>query len=637
MRGGKAAELSTADRRRRRSPQNGIEIGRRDEGYESQGSSDTHDAMGLVKRGFGSKRKRPDSENDQDNKGKKPEVVEGKVLNLDIESGSVKGSISKAFREAQPYRHCVMEKVVNENRLRAVRQEIIHNLKATYKETDIYKVLQTGDLANLDGLPEEELKQLHHLKTLKDELYSNEFRSFIQEITGCGELTDKTDCSCNIYAQGGHLLCHDDVIGTRRVSYILYLTNPEDTWKNEDGGALALYDCIPNPQDKEKKLPLPESHPVKRILPLWNTMVMFAVLPGKSFHDIEEVVTSENPRLSISGWYHGPTPPEGSEKATLNQILVNGKNGVAQADPQTSALAQFDSVDPFLALPSAVHVQDWLNEEDITALGKFINVQYLVKNSVDQIARKFVDESHIQLHEFLNTAWTERLEADLIACADGGENYNENKIPSYTSGVKEGWKVRGPTHKQRYLELDQSQSVSFGDSRVGYVLKQLSDECFSTQAFQKLLSCMTKVAINSKRSAVRRFRPGLDYTLAHNGVETKGYQLDATFCFVDTSDKWGIGEVGAYDCYMVNDSEAEGVNNASAEVYRETGEEDDETITLPATRNCLNLVLCNEGVMRFTKYVSAMAPGSRWDILNEYEITPEDDDDDDDAGGIDLN
>ena len=79
---------------------------------------------------------------------------------------------------------------------------------------------------------------------------------------------------------------------------------------------------------------------------------------------------------------------------------------------------------------------------------------------------------------------------------------------------------------------------------------------------------------------------------------------------------------------MVNDAEAKGPNNASAEVYCEADEEDDETVTLPAAANCLNLVLCNESVMRFTKYVSASAPGSRWDLLNEFQVTPDDDDDD---------
>jgi prolyl 3-hydroxylase /prolyl 3,4-dihydroxylase len=40
---------------------------------------------------------------------------------------------------------------------------------------------------------------------------------------------------------GGHLICHDDVISTRRVSYIIYLTDPEEEWTAEDGGSLELY------------------------------------------------------------------------------------------------------------------------------------------------------------------------------------------------------------------------------------------------------------------------------------------------------------------------------------------------------------------------------------------------------------
>jgi Rps23 Pro-64 3,4-dihydroxylase Tpa1-like proline 4-hydroxylase len=56
-----------------------------------------------------------------------------------------------------------------------------------------------------------------------------------------GTLIDKVDCSSNCYTRGCHLLCHDDVISTRRVSYILYLTDPDETWNSEDGGALELY------------------------------------------------------------------------------------------------------------------------------------------------------------------------------------------------------------------------------------------------------------------------------------------------------------------------------------------------------------------------------------------------------------
>ncbi|GFH18772.1 PKHD-type hydroxylase ofd1, partial [Haematococcus lacustris] len=72
-----------------------------------------------------------------------------------------------------------------------------------------------GDLGNLDKLDAAAAAKLPSLMALKAALYSAEFRAFVREVTGCGELADKTDCSCNVYPQGGHLLCHDDVIGTR--------------------------------------------------------------------------------------------------------------------------------------------------------------------------------------------------------------------------------------------------------------------------------------------------------------------------------------------------------------------------------------------------------------------------------------
>ncbi len=53
---------------------------------------------------------------------------------------------------------------------------------------------------------------------------------------GCGELSDQTDCACNVHAAGGHLLCHDDVIGNRKVSYIVYLTGERGGMKEYKGG-----------------------------------------------------------------------------------------------------------------------------------------------------------------------------------------------------------------------------------------------------------------------------------------------------------------------------------------------------------------------------------------------------------------
>ena len=50
-------------------------------------------------------------------------------------------------------------------------------------------------------------------------------------------------------------------------------------------------------------------------------------------------------------------------------------------------------------------------------------------------------------------------------------------------------------------------------------------------------------------------------------------------------------------------------------------EEDDGTLlSVQPGFNRLLLVLRDEGVMRFVKYVSAAAEGSRWDVCGEFEI-----------------
>ena len=68
-------------------------------------------------------------------------------------------------------------------------------------------------------------------------------------------------------------------------------------------------------------------------------------------------------------------------------------------------------------------------------------------------------------------------------------------------------------------------------------------------------------------------------------------------------------------CICADKSNAEG---------GEEEEEDNSTslLSVSACNNTLNLVMRDEGVMRFVKYVSAAAPGSRWDIAVEYEIAP---------------
>ena len=142
-----------------------------------------------------------------------------------------------------------------------------------------------------------------------------------------GDLIDKVDCAVNVHAEGCHLLCHDDVIGTRRVSFIVYLT--DEGWESSDGGNLELYGssvgtCSDGAARRE---PLPS--PSATVPPTFNTMAMFSVLPNVSYHSVEEVRGSR-PRMSVQGWYHGRGNVEKEEEGTLGRLKEKGRDNLGE-------------------------------------------------------------------------------------------------------------------------------------------------------------------------------------------------------------------------------------------------------------------------------------------------------------------
>ena len=223
------------------------------------------------------------------------------ILNPAIFDPDAIAASAAAYAAAEPYTHGVVTPLCDDARLRAVQQEMKENLTATFKETDLFKVLQTGDLVTIDQADPSVGEKIPELLKLRAAIYSPEFRDMVQRMTGCAPLTDRIDCSANVYPRSGHLLCHDDVIGTRCISYIIYLTDPDDGWSAEDGGALELYP-VESPGT-------PAVDPTKELLPAWNSMAFFTVQPGRSFHSVQEVFAADKPRLSISGWYHAAAPP----------------------------------------------------------------------------------------------------------------------------------------------------------------------------------------------------------------------------------------------------------------------------------------------------------------------------------------
>jgi Rps23 Pro-64 3,4-dihydroxylase Tpa1-like proline 4-hydroxylase len=565
------------------------------------------------------------------------------IFRPDLLTDASRAQAAASFASAQPFPHLVLRDLLGDQGalLRAVREELVTHVRATYKETDLFRVFQTGDLANLDALDEEQRAKLPALSALRAALYSEPFRAFVRAATGCGELDGhKTDLSCNVYAPGGHLLCHDDVIGSRRVSFIVYLTDPDEPWDAAaDGGALELYPLLQQAAGDGASgdtgaLPPPSVEPSALLPPYWNSMAMFVVTPGVSYHAVQEVTAPQGkPRLSISGWYHAPAPPPGAEStASLAQLKLapgadavrehaafveeEGEKKAAAAAAAASAAAEAAAS----AAATAATARD-PDEKDLALLARYVAPAYLEPRAWDAVRRKFEADGSVQLHGFLSPGIA-RAVVRAARSADAAAGLGRGKLPAdYLVGAREGrdaesWEPVGPPHKQRYLRFrgeaaeDALEKVGgegrgeAADADAGALLAALRRDLFSTGAFARLLRRLTSVQMLGHSGEVRRFRPGLDYTVAHYGVLTSDPRLDCVLCFVDdgkdaaaagaggaagpsngsaanndpsaAAEAWADGEVGGYEAYVLGDDDDEeagkaGAKKGAAEVYRAVG------------------------------------------------------------------
>jgi len=530
-------------------------------------------------------------------------------------------ALRQAYPQAPGYPHCVVQDVLDPAFFRGLREEMVGSLSATFKETDLFKLYQTEDMANLDANDPEIVSRLPQLLALRQAIFSPTFRAFVREITGCQPLTDRTDCSSNLYAQNCHLLCHDDVIGTRCISFIIYLTDPDEEWEVADGGALEIY-----PLSEPDKLGAPAVAPIQNHLPVPNTMAFFTVLPGQSFHAVEEVYKEGKMRLSISGWYHAAAPPVGAQDlASLNQLQTRQDDDATVFFPLSPPPSPTIEIDPLLA--------------------KWVNPTYLKPGAMEQILTRFQEDGSVLLHGFLLPEVAQRA-ATLLRGQDQADGVGHGEKPAHDVGYVEGeWEPVGPPHKQRYMRLvaagaakeekkesDEKDSSNGSSSNptaeVTSFMTSLRDELFGSPAFAHYLARLTSVEPTAVSTEARRFRPGLDYTVAHYGILTKDPRLDASLSFVDDGRKgrkaaWDSGDVGGFGCYIKAEEGNDGAE--AAESYRRQAhdEEEEDVLSVFAAQNALSLVLRQTQAMRFVKYVSAAAPGSRWDVISEYRLKGE--------------
>ncbi|KAI1461656.1 Oxoglutarate and iron-dependent oxygenase degradation C-term-domain-containing protein [Annulohypoxylon moriforme] len=580
---------------------------------------------------------------------------------------------TKGYAKSTPYKHSVIHELIDDTLLRSVRDEIKDNVSFTPKETDIYKIHQSGDLANLDGLDDEALAKLPSLLALRDAMYSQAFRDYVAHITGCGPLSGrKTDMAINVYTPGCYLLCHDDVIGSRKVSYILYLTDPDIPWKAEWGGALRLFPVRTIKGKDGEVARTPASDVSKIIPPAWNQLSFFAVQPGESFHDVEEVYHAESKkklekeggrvRMAISGWFHIPQIGEdGYVEGAEEKLAKNSGLMQLQGNPDQYDLPQSKPVK--IEQPQSSS-QSEFDEADLEFLLKYMAPTYLTPDTLEQVTDQFEEFSTITLPNLLGKKFAKKLRDYVVA--------QENApLPEDSTKIEKGpWRVAKPPHKHRYLYLQADGSKKNGASKEETSpIKELLDEFLPSPQFRRWLQIATGSVVESHDFIARRFRRGKDYTLATGhegkprleltlgitpttgwgGAEDEDEDEDEAAAEEEHTKSKGKGkgkgkapkkngkkapeeeeepvEVGGHEVYMAGDDDT----NEDAAIYKSGNDDDNILFFEAAAWNNMSLVLRDSGALKFVKYVSQKAPGDRWDISGTFEVEePEDDGDEDD-------
>ncbi|RKP29062.1 hypothetical protein METBISCDRAFT_19546 [Metschnikowia bicuspidata] len=554
-------------------------------------------------------------------------------------------TLKNCVAESQPFHWGTVTELFDNTLLRNVRTEVLHEIAFTKKETDIYKVYQSGDLANLSGLDWDDFSRLPSLSKLSAGIYSEEFRDFISEVTGCGKLSGvKTDLSINTYNKGCHLLTHDDVIGSRRVSFILYLPDPDSTWKPHYGGALRLFPAImPN---------VPRTDYACKLTPQFNQIAFFTVQPGLSFHDVEEVRVDKQ-RLSIQGWFHIPQQGE-CDFVPGEQEATEAKSTLQQL--QTKELQEYDFPKPVrhdLAASEVLALQNvsmpHFTPVEHAYLATYLNDAYLQPAMMASLKKAFMDDSVIEINEVLAKQYAETLQHTFRSFEV------DHRLPQTSDAVQFPWKCAVPPHKQRFMYIDGTSSFEVSETGIYHVnhvgpqelpnfqlTKQLaSDEpdkmlldllsFMKSAAFRKWLVLVTGVVPTSDQILARKFRPGQDFILATT-TEKKlardgelNVLLEAILGLTPTAvakKNWNSGEFGGYEVCMALNTDSDGeFKDEDPAIYKSSNPSDDSVLyTSQCKWNTLCLMLRDPSVFKFVKYVSINAKGSRWDISGQWNV-----------------
>ncbi len=177
---------------------------------------------------------------------------------------------------------------------------------------------------------------------------------------------------------------------------------------------------------------------------------------------------------------------------------------------------------PLIPYPESEPMPTGLTASHLKYLSRFLSASYLSASNLERLAGQFVEGSEVVMHNFLNAEVAARVKAELQT-ADEQYTTCNGRIPPQDFGISDDWELQGPASKHRFLGLsaDAKQTTT-------PALQSLLTELYPSTAFRAWLQVVSSLVVLSHACEARRFRKGLDYTLASGEGADGQPRLDGT-------------------------------------------------------------------------------------------------------------
>lgn len=347
------------------------------------------------------------------------------------------------------------------------------------------------------------------------------------------------------------------------------------------------------------------------VLPIWNSFTMFEVTPD-SWHRVSEVLSESNPRLTISGWFHGkvqnrpaPAPQVPIPHSKIVQLKDEKdfeKVSETEQKKETNAESKKvnDSVENYHGVEvnvGEIKLEDWLNPK------------YLTPETGNLIKKHFCRHSSYMLRDcFQESKYNELI--SVMRNMKGKTNDDVDKENEISNQIDDTLWHRAPfPQKQWYNRCCFKPSVCDSkdttDSRIVRRRESIIAnwrKLFLSPEWASWLRRVTSLLVDTGSFEARQFDHG-HYSLCHDEDLQHNTYLDVVLGVCKQTDVWNENH-GGYVCYMADN---------------------EELLTVPLESNALYLVMRDGGSMRFVKYVNCRAPsGGRFDLSAEYTLCDDD-------------